>query len=185
MQINLINEQLKIYRTRLGIMNNSTLIYKNLIFPPLAKLNTGPSYKRDSYNFDIIGNEDFTDNLYSTFLKASIALFGELTLLSDNKRKCWAQISNRHDIFQDRKIHNHINTSIINSVYYFSVPDANSGRLCFCDNNGNDIWSIQPAEGDLIIFPNYMNHYPERCNSEVYRIAINMEIICKENVWNS
>jgi hypothetical protein len=75
--------------------------------------------------------------------------------------------------------HNHLNTSTINSVYYLNIPKNDHVTIDF-ELNGN-FFTYKISNNDLIIFPNYLNHKPNRCYKSGYRISINMEIICNES----
>ena len=75
--------------------------------------------------------------------------------------------------------HNHLNTSTINGVYYLNIPENDYVTIDF-GLNGN-IYTRKVNNYDLIIFPNYLNHKPNRCYKDGYRISINMEITCKES----
>jgi hypothetical protein len=79
-------------------------------------------------------------------------------------------------------LHNHLNTSTINSVYYLNVPITASigqGSISFL-LNGNK-FTYKPENGDLLIFPDYLDHQINFLDDEEYRVSINMEIKCKES----
>ena len=176
-------EQLNVYDyTIKGLITEQERkeISEYLISEHLRLLKEDPGYKKTSYNFRINNYNYVFDRLYDCFFDISIKLFGNLTLSERNNSSCWAQVSSRDD---SNSCHNHINTSTINSVFYLSVPDDKSGKLLFCDNNGYEIANHQPFNDNLIIFPNYAYHLPTTCDNDDYRIAINMEILCEENVW--
>jgi len=105
-----------------------------------------------------------------------VDFFGNYKILPKNKNLCWAYVSNKNEYRGG--IHNHIETSTINSVYYFNMPSKHSGGISFFNENGK-ILTYQPKENDLLIFPNYLLHEPEKIDTEEYRISINMEIICR------
>lgn len=135
-------------------------------------------YKKTYFSFPIIENNSCLKELYSIFLEKSKDLFGEITLTDKNTDRCWINISSRND---NNLKHNHLTTSVINGVYYLSVPELNSGKITFSHDKLE--LSYQPKENYLVIFPNYLDHLPSCCDSDNFRIAINMEINCKEDVW--
>ena len=127
------------------------------------------------YNFKLDDNyKNFSDYIYSEFLTYSKTLYKEIKLLSENKKDCWAYVCNKYESVP--VIHNHLRTAIINSVYYLTVPDKQSGSIDFFDDDLNIIYSHYPKEEELLIFPGYLNHRPNISNSDEYRISINMEI---------
>lgn len=86
----------------------------------------------------------------------------------------WAYVSNKDHY--DSVIHNHANTANINGVYYLNVPNARGGELEFYDEFKNQLTIIKPCTNDLLIFDGKLNHRPLPCNSDEYRIALNIEI---------
>lgn len=121
----------------------------------------------------------FTNQLYEIFLFISESTLGSLTLLENNSKICWANLSDSN--YYLANIHNHTNTSTINGVYYFNMPKDCGGELDFFDEKKNLIQTIQPKQSQLIIFPSYLNHKNRYCNSDRFRISINLEINCKES----
>jgi hypothetical protein len=103
-------------------------------------------------------------------------VFGNFRLNEKNKNYCWAYVSNESDYRGG--IHHHLHTSTINSVFYFNVPDTLSGGITFYRNSGEKYLTYYPKNNDLIIFPNFLLHDPEKSLESEYRISINMEIIC-------
>jgi Putative 2OG-Fe(II) oxygenase len=121
------------------------------------------------------------DMLYEAFLAEAHKKLGHFNVRSDSNATCWAYVSNRYHYRGG--IHHHLTTSTVNGVYYLSVPpsdvgSANTGALQFFDDERQPNLGIQPCEGDLLIFPNYLLHEPQRIDCDSYRIALNMEIIC-------
>lgn len=122
--------------------------------------------------------KNFKKTLYQEFLNKSEELFGKLELLPHNSQECFAFIRNKNDGLTH--IHNHLPTkAVINGVYYFNIPVENSGNINFYDDDMNLIHIHFPKENELLIFPGHLNHKPINCDSEKYRISINMEIACK------
>ena len=144
-------------------------------------------HKQHSYNVidnNFLLDEKFqklTDTLIKNFHKISeeeySISFGKYKLLPENSNICWAYVTNKNE--HRGGIHHHVKTSIINSVFYLNMPSNNSGGISFYDDTYKRCLTYQPKKYDLIIFPNYFLHRPERINTEEYRISINMEIICQ------
>lgn len=125
--------------------------------------------------------QKFFENLYNKFLKFSSDLFGDFKILESQKPKCWSYASNKSDSGPG-EIHNHIETSTINSVYYLNVPESaniHCGSISFFLNG--DTFTYRPKNGDLLVFPNYLDHKINFLNDVEYRISINMEITCEES----
>ncbi len=121
----------------------------------------------------------------TAFESESRRLVGRFNLSPSSVSHCWAYVSNRSDYRGGR--HHHLKTSTINGVFYLQVPPTDpgalhTGALNFFDSEGVPFMRFQPRENDLLIFPNYLLHEPERIDSDAYRIAINVEIIC-DFVW--
>ena len=130
-------------------------------------------------NFKIRDRDGTWDRLYQKFLEKTQELLGPLHIHANNKRDCWCYASNKD--FYRSGIHNHMRTSIINAVYYFSIPtidDERDSAISFYDDNKKEVWYYKPKECDLLIFPNYLKHQPLPTISEKYRISINLEIMC-------
>jgi hypothetical protein len=125
----------------------------------------------------------FFEILYSKFFKVTQDFFGVLDILPNNSSMCWSYSSNNVDHGPGR-IHNHINTSTINSVYYLNIPESttiDNGSIEFF--LGEETFSYRPNNFDLIIFPNYLDHKINYLNDPEYRISINMEILCENNPY--
>lgn len=124
--------------------------------------------------------KNFFKSLYSKFFEFSKTIFGDFTT-SNNNESCWSYASNKFDRGPGL-LHNHLNTSTINSVYYLNVPQTASidnGSISFV-LNGNR-FTYKPENGDLLIFPNYLDHQINFLDDEEYRVSINMEIKCEES----
>lgn len=135
-------------------------------------------------SFPLTSNRESFDELYRKLLEISEDLFGSLRLLENNKRTCWAYLTNKD--FYRGGIHDHMRTSIINAVYYLQVPKTKSykeGGISFYDEGNNEVFCFKPRAGDLVIFPNYLKHQPHQSNTDDFRIAINMEIMCEAVQW--
>lgn len=124
---------------------------------------------------------DFFANLYKKFFLVSSSVFGGFSLSHENTNLCWSYCSNKYDHGFD-SIHNHINTSTINSVYYLNIPPRmtlEKGSITFFLEDKT--FTYKPNNHDLLIFPNYLNHRVNNYeDDEEYRVSINMEIKCIE-----
>lgn len=135
-------------------------------------------FTKMGYDIAILENvnlrdSDYTKILYDKFLKLSQKKFGPFNLLENNSTICYSLITNEDNYASVP--HNHIDTSIINSVYYLSVPHQKGEIQFFIDNE----WlNYQPEENELLIFPNYIEHNTTKNNTKEWRISINMEIMC-------
>jgi len=133
-----------------------------------------------SSNFEIQDPKGVWAKVYDQFIDKTQEILGPLNIHHNvNKRSCWLYSMNRK--FYKGGIHHHINSSIVNAVYYFSIPDITDYRdsaIAFYDKNDEEFWHYKPREGDLVIFPNYLKHQPLPTKSEKFRFSINMEIIC-------
>jgi hypothetical protein len=127
------------------------------------------------YNYPILeDNNNFFNQLYSLYYEFCESKF-KFTVHPNNNKTCWAYVSDKLNFAE--VWHNHIETSTINGVYYLNIPDKTSIDF---ECNG-EYSNYEPSEFELIVFPNYLNHKPNRCSGDGYRIAINMEIICYES----
>jgi hypothetical protein len=175
-----LNKNLPIYSFTLDVNYDKNKLYDEIISDFKSQevqefLSSGPN------NFKLDKKYDFINTIYEKFFQESTKLFGELVLNSTNIKDGWAYINNKN--FYKNGIHNHLNTSTINSVYYLNVPDTKTGSINFFDNEHNVIYTHHPKEKELIIFPNYMLHEPCQSMTDKYRIAVNLEIKC-QNIWS-
>lgn len=119
----------------------------------------------------------FYKHLYYKFYSFCMSQFF-FTPKSENIDNVWIYASNRGDYAS--VFHDHKNTCNINSVYYLNVPDNTSGDIEFMDEN-KKIFKYHPNNFDLIIFPDYLIHKPNRSMSDEWRVAVNMEIKTEES----
>lgn len=128
------------------------------------------------YNYPILeDNNNFFNQLYSLYYEFCQSNF-KFTVHPNNSEMCWAYLSDKLNFAE--VWHNHTETSTINGVYYLNIPNKTSIDF---EYDGKYL-NYEPSEFELIIFPNDMNHKPNRCSGDGYRISINMEIICYESV---
>ena len=126
---------------------------------------------------------NFFRNLYNNFHNLCYKMFDDYNPLpirkyifsySTNKDNC-GEIPGR--------IHNHVKTSTINSVFYLNVPSTitiEKGSISFFMND--EIFTYKPNNDDFLIFPDYLDHGINNYkDDEEWRISINMEIICSES----
>lgn len=125
--------------------------------------------------------------LYERYYKEAQAILGPFTLSPRSSSSCWAYVTNKDHYRQG--IHNHLRTSTINAVYYLNVPVTENYRdatISFYDTDRRtELLCYKPHSNDLVIFPDYLNHEPNDCPTEDYRLSINMEIICEEDLWGT
>ena len=122
-----------------------------------------------------ISQEYFFSELYSKFVKVSEKIFGNFNISYKNSNTCWCYRSNKKNTIS--VYHNHINTSTINSVYYYQL-NKNDG-IIFLDDSQNKFY-YYPKPQELLIFPNYLIHKPMLSEYNKYRYSINMEILTEE-----
>lgn len=138
--------------------------------------NTKYANKNMGFNYPLLDDHThFFQFLYENFYKFCLTHFNFTVDESRNRSVCWAYVSDKVDF--NEVWHNHISTSTINGVYYLNIPNNNTS-IDF--SLGGKQLTYHPKENELIIFPNYLDHKPNRCYDDGYRIAINMEIICNE-----
>ena len=101
-------------------------------------------------------------------------LFGNFHITPQNKTTCWCYRSNINEFRSGW--HNHLHTSTINGVYYYQVE----GDGIFFERNGKEFHYI-PQQGELLIFPNDLNHNAARTTSQNWRYSLNMEILTEES----
>lgn len=177
----LLYPEMNVYKFKIKPPYNSdkkTEMYNYFVEQHKFHLQNDEFYKKTEYNFLIENYQSYFDYLYNYFLNVSEEIFGKITLSSNNSNKAWMCLMDKN---QYNPPHNHIRTSKINSVFYFNVPKGNGGELIFEHNNQKIKYF--PEENDFLIFPNYLMHQPMSTDSEDYRMSVNMEIICEENVW--
>jgi hypothetical protein len=171
-----------IFSTKIPINFNRQEFYEALVKDHKNLLNHNYYQKTINNNFFMDSKyHSLINYLYNIFLDKSEDLFGKLELSCRNRKIAWALVTNKNE--HRDGIHNHMKSSTINSVYYLNVPSNKCGAIEFYDDNNKAIYTHQPANDELIIFPNYLRHQPLISITEEYRIAINLEILCN-NVWN-
>ena len=137
----------------------------------------------NSFKIEETKNGDL-DRLYQAALNKAGEMYKILEILPNNSRNCWAYVSNID--FNRNSIHNHIRTSVINMVYYLYASKSESYRdgaiSIYKDTDlESEIFCYKPRTGDLLIMPNWLLHSPLYTQSNIHRVAVNMEIMCKYN----
>ena len=120
--------------------------------------------------------------IYQNFLDYSQNRFGKLDIIKEPEM--WALCTNKDN--WKSVVHNHIETSTINAVYYLNIPQLNYKNVGDIKLLHNNKWyNYTPSENELIIFPNYLTHDTEFNNTDDFRVSINMEIKCNNEInWS-
>ena len=126
-------------------------------------------------NFPLDKDETlFFSHLYENFKDLCYKLFGNFHISPRNKTTCWCY---RSDIkLSICEWHHHLYTSTINGVYYYQVE----GDGIHFKHEGKEFHYV-PQQGELLIFPNYLNHKPDVATSETTRYSLNMELTTQES----
>ena len=149
--------------------------------------NQNTSLAKGVHNFSIVDNDasDF-DKLYGDFLDVCFGIFPNMQISPLNSRQTSAYVISKdhyHSV-----THNHINTAVINGVFYLSTThstDYRDGSISFyLDDRTTEIFCYRPRQGDLIIFPGDLYHNINPTQGSGVRISINLEIQCHD-VWRS
>jgi len=123
------------------------------------------------------------DDLYQLFWDQAEEMFGKLTPKKKNSRQVYGYtISNRYWGFNP-----HIHKCTINAVYYLNIPPSDNelwGSLWLNeDPDQAKPWDyVVPEEGTLVIMPGDLWHDPFYVPTKEHRVALNMEIKCKEEI---
>ena len=127
------------------------------------------------YNFPLYKDDTlFFSKLYKNFKKISHRFFGNFHLSPENLTRCSCYRSNIKESICEW--HNHLATSTINGVYYYQVE----GDGITFERKGKEFHYI-PKQGELLIFPNDLNHKPDKATSKKWRYSINMELTTDES----
>jgi hypothetical protein len=119
-------------------------------------------------------NTIHTEFLYKIFKKNCKKFLNKFTL-KDTNFKTWCYFSDSS--YTGVGWHNHIKTCTINGVLYIKLPKNEKG----IDFKIKDkVVNFIPKEFDLLIFPDYLDHFPYPSTTEEARISINLELRCLE-----
>jgi len=131
-----------------------------------------------SGNYPIIEkNHLFFEDIKNKYLKICKKIFGEFSEIRYDESNIWcyrSELNNNASYY-----HNHIKSSVINGVYYYQINSGDS--ISFL---GKDLSEIKyyPKIGELLIFPSYVYHKPNKTEKNKIRYSFNMEIVTKEDV---
>ena len=147
----------------------------NLLNDILSQMNDGGRQVK-------LKSNKILSKIYQNFLEYSQNRFGKLDIIQEPEM--WALCTNKDN--WKSVIHNHINTSTINAVYYLNIPQIDYKNVGDIKLLHNDIWyNYTPSENELLIFPNYLTHDTEYNKTDNFRVSINMEIKCNNDIdWN-
>ena len=147
----------------------------NLLNEILSQMNNGGRQVK-------LKSNKILSKIYQNFLEYSQNRFGKLDIIQEPEM--WALCTNKDN--WKSIIHNHIETSTINAVYYLNIPQIDYKNVGDIKLLHNDIWyNYTPSENELLIFPNYLTHDTEYNKTEDFRVSINMEIKCNNDIdWN-
>ena len=134
------------------------------------------------YTFEIMDPYNDFAELYNIFVELARQVFENFRFSVKQKNWCWANVYNSSN--NKTNMHNHVNTSTINGVFYLHVPTLPDGEGGLQITNNGVVDTFYPETGDLLIMPSWMLHQPCNHSSEEYRISINMEINTIESVDN-
>lgn len=131
------------------------------------------SRKINNTDNNFIVKSNLNKKVYKIFNDVCEKRLNKYTLV-DNDNELWCYYTDQE--FNLTNWHNHINTTTINGVLYLKMPKIHHGIDFKLENK---IINLKPKEGDLLIFPNFLDHYPHPSLHET-RISINLELRCKE-----
>ena len=147
----------------------------NLLNEILSQMNDGGRQVK-------LKSNKILSKIYQNFLEYSQNRFGKLDIIKEPEM--WALCTNKDN--WKSVVHNHIETSTINAVYYLNIPQIdykNVGDIKLLHEN--KWYNYMPSENELIIFPNYLTHDTEYNKTDDFRVSINMEIKCNNDInWN-
>jgi hypothetical protein len=123
-------------------------------------------------NYELITKQK--NKLYKYFINFCKKKLKKFTVIN-KELKCWCYLSDKTISYA--AWHDHIKTSTIVGVIYLKVPKENKG-IDFLFNNKTINKKIK--KGDLLIFPNFLKHYPYPSFNDDLRISINLELNCLE-----
>ena len=124
----------------------------------------------DGCNFKV--QTKYLNNLYKIFIDCAKKILNPFTI-KDKNFKVWCYMTD--SVYSDTGWHNHTDTANINAVIYLQIQDKG---ISFKHNN-EQIY-LKPSNGDMLIFPAFLEHNPEPSDKDK-RISINLELICNEN----
>jgi|8_EtaG_2_1085327.scaffolds.fasta_scaffold77325_2 hypothetical protein len=123
-----------------------------------------------NHNFLVVSK--YINKLYNIFYIYSQNILNKFTL-KDIDFTLWCFMTDRN--YFKTGWHNHKNTATINCVIYLETQ--NQG-IDF--KEGEETLYLEPHNGDMLIFPNFLDHYPH-VSKQDKRISLNLEMRCNEN----
>ena len=139
-------------------------------------------YPVGHHNFCVDGK--FIDELKNFFTKKCEMLYGEFKLLPDPRTSGFVYVTNKNHYFGEN-IHNHTDASSYVGVYYLNMPsvkNVSQGCLKFFDSNKKYLESYLPKNDDFVIFDSDLYHSIAYCNTEEYRVSINVEMKVEKKI---
>ncbi len=129
-----------------------------------------PELMKSGNNFKFYSK--YTNFLYNLFYQISNNNLNKFTLL-DLDIGLWCYITDKK--FNRTNWHNHLTTTTINCVLYLKTQN----KGIFFRHKNEELY-ILPNEGDMLIFPSFLEHLPEASKTEP-RITLNLELRCVES----
>jgi hypothetical protein len=120
-------------------------------------------------NFQV--KSSYLNYLYNIFYTKSKKYLNNFSL-KDVDFKLWAYITDH--TFNKTNWHNHISSSTINGVLYLETQKKGINF-----KYKEKVIHLKPKNGDLLIFPNFLDHCPE-VSFDKKRITLNLEMRCNE-----
>lgn len=110
-------------------------------------------------------------------------LFNANLLVEPNQLLFYVYLSSKNDY--RGTVVNHINLNSIIGLYCLEMPKNTKGErdgaIAFYDNNFNEIKTIKPQAGDLLLFNNDTWYKPLPCSTDRYSTYVLITIDKKEN----
>ena len=129
-----------------------------------------PELMRSGNNFKVTSKH--TNYLYNLFYQISNNNLNKFKLL-DLDFGLWCYITDKE--FNRTNWHNHFTTTTINCVLYLKTQN----KGIFFRHKNEELY-ILPKDGDMLIFPSFLEHLPESSTTEP-RITLNLELRCVES----
>ena len=121
------------------------------------------------FNYEVFS--EYHDKLYYLFINSCKKYFKDIKP-HDSPRKLWSYCTDKN--YTEGEIwHNHIDTCTLCGVLYLKTV-KNCG-IYF--RNNNKITYVEPKNGDLLIFPGFLEHKPKISKTED-RISLQFEVSC-------
>ncbi len=112
------------------------------------------------------------EKLYDIFIDCNKKILKPHTIKHD-VLKVWCYITDEN--YNTTGWHNHTKTATINAVIYLQTKN----KGIFFRHKKEHLF-VQPSDGDMLIFPAYLEHKPEPSFTDK-RISLNLELCCNES----